>query len=367
MLLLTGPPASGKTSFCLGELRECLRKNRSDCRLLLPTTTMAEHLRNELAREGLVFPPRMVSTFGKFVSDYSKDLCAVSSSSLEMIVEEQLARLPDGRYSRVREFPGFRSAVMRAIEEFSGAGGTEIHLSATDPEFAAVSKATNAELALRKQYSRAARLRRAAEEIGRQAVPGKIWISGFFGFTPPELDVLLALDKRCDLTVTLADSAATAAALASLRMVAPSERRLESNRTEPDRVLVTASTADAEANEIARRILELRNKGRAFREIGIIVRSENPSVPALRDGFERFGIPYRSYFAQPLRADATVRYLLGLVDAALSGWEFDRSLPVLRMHGSPLEVHGDQFEYEVFRSMPGRLRSPESARRKCSR
>ena len=67
MLLLTGPPASGKTRFCVSELRERLSRGESNCHLLVPTTTMAEHLRNELTREGFVFSPRVVSTFGKFL------------------------------------------------------------------------------------------------------------------------------------------------------------------------------------------------------------------------------------------------------------------------------------------------------------
>src|SRR2546426_54812 len=55
MLLLTGPPGSGRTSHVLAEFRQALRRNASDIRLLVPTATMAEHLRHLLAREGFVF------------------------------------------------------------------------------------------------------------------------------------------------------------------------------------------------------------------------------------------------------------------------------------------------------------------------
>ena len=60
MLLLTGPPASGKTVFCVQQFRECLQRRDRDCLLLTPTTTAAEHLRNELAREGLLLSPKSV-------------------------------------------------------------------------------------------------------------------------------------------------------------------------------------------------------------------------------------------------------------------------------------------------------------------
>src|SRR4051794_22055871 len=99
MLLLTGPPASGKTSWCLLLLRKQLRDgNSSSARLLTPTTTMAEHLRNELVREGFVFSPKVVSTFGKFVADYVRDLPPVSRPALELIVRDELDRLPLTRY-----------------------------------------------------------------------------------------------------------------------------------------------------------------------------------------------------------------------------------------------------------------------------
>jgi adenylate kinase family enzyme len=49
MRLILGPPGSGKTTSCLEQLRAALRANRGDCRLIVPTATMGEHLRNELS------------------------------------------------------------------------------------------------------------------------------------------------------------------------------------------------------------------------------------------------------------------------------------------------------------------------------
>ena len=55
MRLLTGPAGSGKTTFVLDRFREALRARETSVRLLVPTATMAQHLRNRIAREGFVF------------------------------------------------------------------------------------------------------------------------------------------------------------------------------------------------------------------------------------------------------------------------------------------------------------------------
>src|SRR4051812_9988311 len=125
MLLMTGPPGAGKTSYCLLLLRNQFRSGAgASARVLTPTTTMAEHLRNELVREGFVFSPKVVSTFGKFIAYSVRNPPTVSRASLELIVGEELDRFPPKRYKPVCGFPGFRSAVVRAVEEFAAAGGT---------------------------------------------------------------------------------------------------------------------------------------------------------------------------------------------------------------------------------------------------
>ncbi len=354
MLLLTGPPASGKTSYCLQRIRECIRGGRGNCRLLTPTTTMAEHLRNELAREGHVFSPRIVSTFGKFLADYVQDLTPVSRPALELLLREQLETLSLPRFAEVREYPGFRSALVRAVEEFAGAGGTAPDPDITGPEFAHVFRAVQSRVAERGEHFRAQRLLAAAGRIRTGPRLGTVCVTGFFAFTATEIEVLRALADVSDLIVALADTPAARPALRALRAFAATEEQLPEPSTSVQRTLFTAPSVEGEATEVARRILEEHSRGRAFRDMGIIVRSEQPFVPALRTALERFSIPHRSYFGSPLRADATVRFLTGLVDAALSGWDHETALPVLRMHGSPLEGHGDTFEYKVLERIPSR-------------
>jgi ATP-dependent helicase/DNAse subunit B len=86
--------------------------------------------------------------------------------------------------------------------------------------------------------------------------------------------------------------------------------------------------------------------------MGVIARSELPAAPALRAAFERFGIPARFYYAPALISDPTVRYLLAVVDAALSGWDYELTLEALRASGSPLEFYGDKWEHNVRNHLP---------------
>src|SRR5687767_10272693 len=117
MRLILGPPGSGKTTVCLSRLREALRANRDTCRLVVPTATMAEHLRNELAREGFVFKPGLVTTFTKFVEPYCVATPGISSGGLEILVEELLGRIPLTRYAKVRSFAGFQSSIVAILQE----------------------------------------------------------------------------------------------------------------------------------------------------------------------------------------------------------------------------------------------------------
>src|SRR5437867_3300445 len=82
MLLLTGPPGSGRTSHILAEFRQALRRDASDIRLLTPTATMAEHLRHKLAREGLVLRPHLVQTLSQFLTPWVEDLPQISPAAL---------------------------------------------------------------------------------------------------------------------------------------------------------------------------------------------------------------------------------------------------------------------------------------------
>src|ERR1039458_10897453 len=92
MLLLTGPAGSGKTSRILERFRDALRQRDSGVRLLTPTATMAQHLQNQLAREGFVFRPGLIQTLSRFVDSFAADMPQVSEPLLYLIVEEAASR-----------------------------------------------------------------------------------------------------------------------------------------------------------------------------------------------------------------------------------------------------------------------------------
>ena len=353
MVLISGPAASGKTSYCLERLRDALRNRESGVVFLVPTTTMAEHLRNELVREGFVFSPSVITTFSKFASEFFGGATAATSASLEIIVDEVLKRGDLPRYVGVREFAGFRRTLVRAIEEFTSAGGDPDQLlrSGADAEFVAVYRAVAAEVKRRGWHFRSALLHKAGESLSTAAIR-KVWMAGFFSFTPPELALVMAMARRTELTVALTDWAGARLSFAALRALAPEELRLDDAGPAAFRALVKAPSVDRECSEIARRILDCVASGRQFRDIGIILRSQVPYATALQTALDRFGIPSRLYFGNPLASNATVRYLLSVIDALLSGWDHQTTLSAVRMAGSPL-YRNDGFEYKVMKALPG--------------
>ena len=122
MLLLTGPAGSGKTFRILERFRDALRRRDSGVRLLTPTATMAQHLQNQLAREGFVFRPALIQTLSRFVDSFAADLPQVSEPLLYLIVEEAASCVNRPEFARVVGLPGFCAALARTMEEFSSAG-----------------------------------------------------------------------------------------------------------------------------------------------------------------------------------------------------------------------------------------------------
>ena len=122
MLLLSGPPGSGRTSHILAEFRGALRRNSTGIPLLTPTATMAEHLRHKLAREGFVLRPGFILTLSQFVSPWVEDLPQIPPASLYLLVERAALRLAPPEFARVLRTPGFCAALAHTIDEFSAAG-----------------------------------------------------------------------------------------------------------------------------------------------------------------------------------------------------------------------------------------------------
>ena len=337
--LLTGPAGSGKTAFVVERLIEALRSNRYGVQLLVPTATLAEHLQNRVAREGLVFRRNLIQTLSGFIDRWAGDPPQVADAVLYLIVEEAVARANRPEFRRVAGLPGFSAAVARTIGEFSAAGcdsrrlGEHLPDSPLGAAFLSVYRETDRILKRQGWALRAERLERAAVRIRNEGTGGieTVWLDGFHALPDPELAVVEALGDQADVTLTLGDTDAGAALRGRLWAMGFEEERAAGHREAPELTLVRASGIEREAEEIARRIVDEAAAGRPFREIGIIIRAAETYVPVLRATLERFAIPARFYFDSELARHAAVRFLTSTVDAMLSGWDHATTLAALRL------------------------------------
>src|SRR6266849_5628831 len=122
MQLLTGPAGSGKTFTALEALRAALRRKDGSVRLLVPTATMAQHLRNEMAREGFVFSPALIQTISRFIEPCAAGVPEVSKPVFHMLVEQSVRKLNPREFEKVAHLAGFHAKLATVIDECSTAG-----------------------------------------------------------------------------------------------------------------------------------------------------------------------------------------------------------------------------------------------------
>jgi ATP-dependent helicase/DNAse subunit B len=361
MRLLTGPPGSGKTASILTQLRDALRAGDHAVRLLVPTATLAQHLQNQLAREGFVFARAIVETLNSFIKSYAADTPEVSGTALYLMVEAAAQRLNRPEFERVLHLPGFSASLARTIGEFSSSGCDSSRLAAHFPDaplsaaFLAVYREVDRELAQRRLAMRARRLEIAAQRIADGGLEGvrAVWLDGFHALPAPELHVIAALGRHAEVTLTLNDADATAPLRARLEEMGFTTERAIRPRAFPALAVVKAPNIEREAEEIARRILDQAAAGRPFREIGIIVRAADSYVPILRSTLDRFGIPARFYFDSKLDRHTAVRFLTGVVDAMRGGWGHAETLAVLSLAPRLADSGAmDRFDFAVRSRIP---------------
>jgi ATP-dependent helicase/DNAse subunit B len=368
MRLLLGEPGSGKTTRVLDEIRLRLREGRGDFRLVVPTATMAEHLRNLLARENLLVRPGAIGTLAGLLERVVPDLQLASRTALELLVGQALDRLRPRAFAPLSGSRGFTPSIASAIEDLSGAGCDSLQWAAlrglgvwSGPVPAALGEIYEAvEMALTQRglSMRPAQLVRAARRVERDGLPGvaDVYFDGFFSFAPAELRLLEALGRRVMLTVTLPEWPGAAAARETLVRSGAREERLRIVRAQAEETLVAAPSREREAAEIALRILDLRKAGLAWREMGVILRSAEPYAPLLEATFARLGIPARLYFSKPAAVHPVSGFLTAVLDAILSGFEWQATLRALRAAVSRpgSAPAADGLEAMVREALPGR-------------
>jgi RecB family exonuclease len=344
-LLLTGPPASGKSSAAIRQF-----KTTPGACLLTPTATMADHLRHELARGGFPVRPLQVSTLTQFLDGWGLPLTP-PESLLHILMKEALLRLAPARFERVKEARGLHAELVRLLEE------------AQEPadcgqDLAGIFKDVEAQLAARGYALRNRRLRAAVVKLraGDVPVPPLTILDGFFTLSPAEITLIEAQAGRGAVTITLPDEAGTEEARRKLLQAGFREIRFPDVFRKPEQVVYSAATPERETEEIARRILEHAARGRRFREMGVVVRSRDPYAALVETTLARFGIPVRSYFLDSLASHPAVAYLAGVVRAMLGGWDHEALGELLRqpVSGIGATAEGDRLDFEIRENLPGR-------------
>ena len=335
-LLITGPPASGKSRAALDRFLSIPQSV-----LLTPTATMAEHIRNELAREGVAVRPNRIVTLAQWLDAWTP-FAAAPAPVVHLLIEEALERLRPPRFSGVAEFRGFRRALAELFEEAPA--------DALSGDLLALFRDVEAGLAARGMAPRNARLREA-----RPVPPPHVVLDGFFSFSAAELALIETLAASAALSITLPEWVGAAPARQRLLAMGFAEQELSGIRRKARSETFSALTLEHETEEIARRILNEASRSRPFREMGIILRTREPYAPTLETTLARFGVPARFYFADPLGAHAAVQYLSGIVDAMLGGWDHAALLTLMRMPVSGIGATpaGDRLDFAVREKLPG--------------
>ena len=363
MLVLTGPSGSGKTHRVLAEFRDAVKARRSDVRLVVPTATLAQHLRHELAREGLVFNPRCIVTLAGFTNEICGDLDMADNAALTLAAEAAVHEVNAPEFARVSRLPGFHAALVHIIGELDSAGCVPeqfgcIRLDAPLVRpLLAVWRSIERQLSEGGLLTRSQILRRAAKSIGTGLC--RVWFDGFVGFARPELELIEALAAKADVTVALPSLETAIPALADLRAAGFTFEELASpyeaeDSPRPEAAWFQAENLEREADEIARRILLYNQSGRDFRDIAVVLRSPEDIAPLLETTFQRFAIPARFYFSSGLADHPLAGFAMRLVEALLSGWDLEATLAALRLTpGLAPSAALDRWDIAIRERIPG--------------
>src|SRR5262245_44045853 len=93
-------------------------------RLITPTATMAEPLRNQLAREGFLVRVDSIQTLARFLDSLTSGLREVSPAIFQWSVRNALAASNLPEFQGVKEYPGFQRAFATLLDELQSAGCT---------------------------------------------------------------------------------------------------------------------------------------------------------------------------------------------------------------------------------------------------
>ncbi len=358
---MLGPVGSGKTT----RLREIFEA--APARIIVPTATMAEHLRHQLARDGRLVRDSQVVTLATLVSEFAATEAQVSPGELQVVIRRTLARFRSRRWQPLLATPGFASTLASLASEIDAAGYSSQDLGATADllrrmhpdaeEFVRFYQQLETEVRQAGRALRGWRLAAATTRVYREGCPPVAWLcDGFFTLTEGEIALLDAARRHVPVTITLPDAEPSARACRLLEQRGfEVERCAYLSPTAAISLATTLSTGHSFENEVTRiaaAILACRASGRPYREIGVVVRAAEPYVSALRTACERFGIPARFYFARQMVVTPAFQYVDALAQAAISNWDQRLLLTCVRRGEADLGGRRDEIDFELQKRIP---------------
>ena len=332
--VLVGPPASGKSTQLLASLRAALINRDWSVRLLVPSATMAEHLRNQLSREGLVLRKSTVITLTRFVDDLKLSDPAPSPATLESLIANVLNDRCPKDYAEVATQPGFIRHLASAADSLALAGVTPQQLEAPLADvYARILKSLAAgNLALRGQRLQQSEAKLTPAHLTQTS---KLLLDGFFSFANTEKSFLNKLSQLIPVELTIPESGTQ-----SLR--------------NPTILTLAATDRNHEALLIAHQVLALAKQGIDLRRIGILLRTPDAYASLIETTFARLAIPSRSYLGTPLSAHPVIAFHRAFLKAVDSGWDNKDLLSAMRWRFTGLGATpaGDQLEQQVRAALP---------------
>ena len=362
MLLLTGPPGSGKTQLLLEQVRDAARRRAQDICLLTPTATMAEHLSHELAREGEVISDGLIQTLHRFLKRFPTSFKPASSALIDRLIRLCLERDTPAAFRDLAARRGFQQDLATLVGELSDSGIRSHQLSRlleTLPvplgHGAALSDLISRvgdELISRGRLTRGDHLRAVGEVIKKNGLGPlrEVLFAGFFTFTPAEMDLIRAVADQADVTVALPQWSGVERTRDALLRLGFREQVLTSSRPAPAYEIVRAAHRDAEVSEVARRIVAEVEGGRRFREIGVVLRGSQPYGAAIESAFGRFGIPARYYFGRSVARARPVLWSRYVIESRLAGWDLEKLLAAIQLE-NPSSAR-DRLDYAARERLP---------------
>ncbi|MCS7042511.1 MAG: PD-(D/E)XK nuclease family protein [Bryobacteraceae bacterium] len=338
MRLLVGPPGSGKTSRALEEFASAAQQGKA--LFVVPTATMAEHVRHELARRGRHIRPSWVTTMAGLLRSLLPEARVAGAPELALVVELALAGRPD-LFAGLRGSPGLSGALASAFEELAYAGVDSLQLESLvrfialrpHPDLVALYPAVEQTLRQHGLRLRAQALLEAARRLAQNGAPwDAVWFDGFFLFSAAERELLRALSGVARVTLTLPEWEGARPVIEFFQKRRARVERLSPQRPRPQVTLISAASREHEVEEIALRLIEEHAAGRPWREMGVVLRNEEAYLAHFERVFYRTGIPWRAYFGRALRREPVFLLVRRFVDALRSGWEGEATLALL---GSP--------------------------------